>query len=122
MMKTKKDIQYHLNNNAYNKIGAHKIVAFLLGKDILKKGEKLNFKEAKDGEQLHTFDYFYRWFTSVNSKEIVDSLIEDLGDAMAHALETERWELADRKLLQIEFLVDALNLDGENKKSTKRSE
>ena len=68
MMKTKKDIQFHLNNTAYNKIGSHKIVAFLLGKDILKKGEKINFKEAKVGEQLHTFDYFYNWFASVDSK------------------------------------------------------
>lgn len=122
MMKTKKDIQYHLNNNAYNKIGAHKIVAFLLGKDILKKGEKLNFKEAKDGEQLHTFDYFYKWFTSVNSKDIVDSLFEDLGDGMALAIEKEMWELADRKFLQMEFLIDALGLDRNGIKSTKKSE
>lgn len=122
MMKTKNEIQYHLNNTAYNKVGAHKIVAFLLGKDILKKGEKINFKEAKDGEQLHTFDFFYKWFTSVNSKDIVDSLFEDLGDSMALAIEKGMWELADRRFLQMEFLIDALGLDRGGIKSTKKSE
>lgn len=108
MMKTKMEIQYHLNNNAYNKVGAHKIVAFLLGKDILKKGEKLNFKEAKDGEKMQTFDYFYQWFTSVSSKDVLDSLFEDLNDKRAWAIENEKWEVAYRTSLQIDFLVDDL--------------
>lgn len=123
MMKTKKEIQHHLNNIAYNKVGAHKIVAFLLGKDIIRKGEKINFKEAAEGEQMHTFDYFYKWFTSVNSKDILDSIFEDLGDSMAYAIESEMWELADRKFLQMEFLVDAFGLDKDNTKiDAKKSE
>jgi hypothetical protein len=123
MMKTKKEIQHHLNNTVYNKVGAHKIVAFLLGKDIIRKGEKINFKEAVKGEQMHTFDYFYKWFTSVNSKDILDSIFEDLGDSMAYAIESEMWELADRKFLQMEFLVDAFGLDKDNTKiNAKKSE
>lgn len=116
MMKTKKDIQFHLNNTAYNKVGSHKIVAFLLGKDILKKGEKINFKEAKVGEQLHTFDYFYNWFSSVDSKTVLDSLFEDLGNKLAWAIGNEKWEVADRTSIQLEFLVDAFDL---NKKENK---
>jgi len=123
MMKTKKEIQYHLNNTAYNKVGAHKIVAFLLGKDIIKKGEKINFKAVNEGEKTRTFDYFYKWFTSVNSKDILDSIFEDLGDRLAWALENEKWEYADRIFLQIEFLVDAFELEKDDaKKTAKKSE
>lgn len=118
MMKTKKEIQHHLNNFAYNKIGAHKIVAFLLGKDILKKGEKLNFKEAKDGEKMQTFDYFYQWFTSASSKDVLDSLFEDLNGKRAWAIENEKWEVACRTTLQIEFLVDALMPKKDEKKKS----
>lgn len=123
MMKTKKEIQHHLNNTAYNKVGAHKIVAFLLGKDIIKKGEKLNFKEPKEHEHMHTFDYFYKWCMSVNSKDILDSIFEDLGDKLAWALGNEKWEYADRIALQINFLVDAFELDKDNtKRKVKKSE
>lgn len=122
MMKTKKEIQHHLNNTAYNKVGAHKIVAFLLGKDIIKKGEKLNFKEPKEREHPHTFDYFYKWFMSVDTKDILDSIFEDLGERLAWALENEKWEYADRIALQIEFLVNAFELEKDNKKKTKKGE
>lgn len=122
MMKTKNEIQYHLNNTAYNKVGAHKIVAFLLGKDILKKGEKINFKEVKDGDKIHTFDYFYKWFISVKTKDILDSILEDLSDRLALALENEKWEYADRIALQIEFLVDAFYPKNGNKKKNEKSE
>jgi hypothetical protein len=116
MMKTKNEIQYHLNNTAYNKVGAHKIVAFLLGKDIIKKGEKINFKAVNEGEKTRTFDHFYKWFMSVNSKDILNSIFEDLGDRLAWALENEKWEYADRIALQIDFLVDAFESGKNNKK------
>lgn len=123
MMKTKNEIQYHLNNTAYNKVGAHKIVAFLLGKSVIKKGEKVNFKAVNEGEKTHTFDHFYKWFMSVNSKDILNSLFEDLGDRLAWALENEKWEYADRIALQIDFLVDAFESDKNNKKrAAKKSE
>jgi len=122
MMKTKNEIQYHLNNTAYNKVGAHKIVAFLLGKDILKKGEKINFKEVKDGDKIHTFDYFYKWFNSVKTKDILDSIFEDLSERLAWALENEKWEYADRIALQIEFLVDAFDSKKDNRKKNEKSE
>ena len=108
MMKTKNEIQYHLNNYAYNKIGAHKIVAFLLGKDIIKKGEKLNFKNAEVAEKQFGFDFFYEWFNTVSSKDVLDSLFEDLNDKRAWAIENEKWDLACRTSLQIEYLVDLL--------------
>lgn len=120
MMKTKKEIQFHLNNTAYNKVGAHKIVAFLLGKDILRKGESLNFKEIKKGEPIHTFDHFYRWFACVDSKKVLDSLFEDLGEKRALAIENEKWDVADRTQIQIEFLVDAFGLN--NKERDNKSE
>jgi hypothetical protein len=118
MMKTKKEIQHHLNNFAYNKIGAHKIVAFLLGKDIIKKGEKLNFKNAEVGEKQFGFDFFYQWFTTVNSKDVLDSLFEDLNDKRAWAIENEKWEVACRTSLQIMLLVDSM-FDEEEKKKKK---
>jgi len=118
MMKTKKEIQYHLNNFAYNRVGSHKIVAFLLGKDIIKKGEKLNFKKAEVDEKEFTFDFFYQWFTTVNSKDVLDSLFEDLNDKRAWAIENEKWEVACRTSLQIEFLVDALMPKKDEKKKS----
>ena len=108
MMKTKKEIQHHLNNFAYTKIGSYKIIGFLLGKDIVKKGEKLNFKKAEVGEKEFTFDFFYQWFTTVSSNDVLDSLFEDLNDKRAWAIENEKWEVACRTTLQIDFLVDAL--------------
>ena len=118
MMKTKKEIQHHLNNFAYNKIGSHKIIAFLLGKDIVKKGEKLNFKKAEIGEKEFTFDFFYQWFTTVNSKDILDSLFEDLNNKRTWAIENEKWEVACRTTLQIDFLVDALVSKKDEKKKS----
>lgn len=118
MMKTKKEIQHHLNNFAYNRVGSHKIVAFLLGKDIIKKGEKLNFKKAEVGEKVLTFDFFYQWFNTVNSKDVLDSLFEDLNDKRAWAIENEKWEVACRTTLQIEFLVDALMPKKDEKKKS----
>lgn len=119
MMKTKKEIQYHLNNFAYNKIGAHKIVAFLLGKDIIKKGEKLNFKNAEFAEKQFGFDFFYEWFNTVSSKDVLNSLFEDLTDRRAWAIENEKWDLACRTSLQIEYLVDLLPSKNGDKKENK---
>ena len=119
MMKTKTEIQYHLNNYAYNKIGAHKIVAFLLGKDIIKKGETLNFKNAEVAEKQFGFDFFYEWFNTVSSKDVLNSLFEDLTDRRAWAIENERWDLACRTSLQIEYLVDLLPSKNGDKKENK---
>lgn len=111
MIKEKKDIFKHLNNVVYNKIAAHKIVAFLLGQGLIRKGDKVRFKEANGGERLHTFEDFYRWYTTVNSNEILESLLCDLGDKLELTLNSGDFELADRVGLQLEFLIDSLGLD-----------
>lgn len=118
MMKSKNEIQYHLNNYAYNKIGVHKIMAFLLGKNVVKKGEKLNFKEAEVGEKVLTFDFFYQWFNRVSDKDVLNSLFEDLNEKRAWAIDNEKWDLACRTSLQIEYLVDLLPTSKEDKKKT----
>ena len=119
MIKEKKEIFKHLNHVAYNKIGALKIAAFLLGQGIVKKGEKIYFAGCKAGERLHTFEDFYKWYTTVNSNEILDTLLIDLGDRLEQALNGGDFDMADRIGLQLEFLVDALGL-GETKE--KKSE
>lgn len=115
-MKDKKEILYHLSNVPYNKIAAHKIIGFLLGKDIVEKGEKVNFSEAKEGERLHTFNDFYEWYNVVNGNEVLTTLLVDLGDKLACAIDKEMWEVANRVSLQIELLIDTFGLDEEEGK------
>lgn len=115
MEKTKKDIQYHLNNVAYNKIAAHKIVAFLLGKGIIAKGEKLNFKEVKDGDKVSTFDNFYKWYTSCRNP--LFDLLDFLSDEMVTALAKDNWRRADKISRLIEFVLEASEVEEKNEKS-----
>ena len=117
MAKTKKEILYHLSNVPYNKVGAHKIVAFLLGKGIIAKGEKINFKNPEFAEKALTFDHFYRWFINLRPSEVLTSVIEDLGDRLGKAIENEEWELADRVSVQLECLTDVFESLFGNKKN-----
>ena len=71
------------------------------------------------GEKEFTFDFFYEWFTSVSSKDVLDSLFEDLTDRRAWAIENEKWDLACRTSLQIEYLVDLLPSKNGDKKENK---
>ena len=111
MAKTKKDVLYHLSNVSYNKIGAHKIAAFLLGQGIVDKGEKVNFKEAKNGEELHTFNQFYDWYTTVDGEQILSSIITHLAEEFSNAVEKDDMDKANDFSLMIDFLLDAFEVE-----------
>lgn len=61
-MKTKEKILEHLETVGYTRISVQKITGFLLGQNIVEKGEIVSFKDGK-----RIFDDFYEWF---NEEEI----------------------------------------------------
>lgn len=107
MAKTKKDILYHLSNVSYNKIGAHKIAAFLLGQRVVEKGEKINFKDAEDGEALLTFNHFYDWYTSVDDEHVLGLIFTHLAEEFVGAVAADDWDKANSFSLMIEFLLNS---------------
>lgn len=117
-MKNKETITKHLTNVAYTRMAHNRIIGFLLGCGLINKGEIIKFRRAIEGEEVHGFDFFYQWFNTVSSKDVLDSLFEDLNDKRAWAIENEKWEVACRTTLQIEFLVDALMPKTDEKKKS----
>lgn len=61
-MKNKNEILKHLETVGYTRISVQKITGFLLGRNIVEKGEIVYFKDGK-----RIFDDFYGWF---NEEEI----------------------------------------------------
>lgn len=57
-MKTKEQVLEHLANNGYVPYASEKVMGFLLGNGIIKKGEKVKFLLGS-----RSFDDFYNWFT-----------------------------------------------------------
>lgn len=122
-MKNKETITKHLTNVAYTRMAHNRIIGFLLGCGLINKGEIIKFRRGIEGEEVHGFDFFYEWFNTVSSKDVLNSLFEDLNDRRAWAIENEKWDLACRTSLQIECLVDLLpSMDDKKKADNKKSE
>lgn len=86
-MKSKRKVFEHLGEVAYTKNAANRIMGYLLGCEIIEKGEIVEFKNPEQDEPRCNFNDFYAWFENEEEElAIFGGLIEDLSDAQQEAL------------------------------------
>ena len=118
-MKSKRKVFKHIEEVAYTKNAANRIMGFLLGCGIVEKGETVEFKNPEDGEIRCNFDDFYAWFENEEDElAIFGSLIEDLSDAQQEAFAEGDMATFERVTEQLMLLLedygnDILEMDGD---------
>lgn len=106
-MKSKRKVFKHLEEVAYTKNAANRIMGFLLGCGIVEKGETVEFKNPEVDELRSNFDEFYAWFENEEEElAIFGSLIEDLSDAQQEALAENDMETFKRVTDQLMLLLE----------------
>lgn len=113
-MKSKRRILRHLAETPYTKKSALKILGFLSANGIIELDEEVQFKKtALNGEVPDkTFKDFVAWYEDESEdNEILATLLEDLSEAQKEAYDEKDNEAFDRVTKQIEFLIDALELE-----------
>lgn len=106
-MKSKRKVFKHLEEVAYTKNAANRIMGFLLGCGIVEKGETVEFKNPEDGEIRCNFDDFYAWFENEEEElAIFGSLIEDLSDAQQEAFADGDMATFERVTEQLMLLLE----------------
>jgi hypothetical protein len=106
-MKSKRKVFKHLEEVAYTKNAANRIMGFLLGCGIVEKGETVEFKTPEDGEIRCNFDDFYAWFENEEEElAVFGSLIEDLSDAQQEAFAEGDMETFNRVTEQLMLLLE----------------
>lgn len=113
-MKSKRRILRHLQKTPYTKKSALKILGFLTANGIIELGEEVQFKNTALNSEVpdKTFIDFVAWYEDeAEDNEILATLLEDLSEAQKEAHDEKDSETYNRVTHQIEFLIDALELD-----------
>lgn len=107
-MKTKKEVKKFLASFRFLDLDAERIVGFLLGKGVVEKGEFIKFSTRKGFLELVTFDEFYSWFESEDTR--LEDLLNFLQDEQDKALDKGDNKRANDMAIFLGFLVEELNL------------
>lgn len=108
-MKTREQVLKHLLENGYNKKAICKIVGFMVARELKTLDEKVKILKGDK-----TFEDFYRWYYDCDAPQedgcyclrcILESLIEDITEAILSDMELGKDELVERRAMQLDFLL-----------------
>lgn len=114
-MKTREEILSHLLENGYTKKAIHKIVGFMVGKELKGVDEVIRIKKGE-----LSFNDFIDWYNGTNEEEceecycpqcVLESLIGDISEILLLDMELGKDELVERRGRQLDFLLSLLDED-----------
>jgi len=122
-MKTREEVFSHLLENGYTKNAISKISGFMFAKELKALDEKFKYLKGEG-----SFEDFIKWYHDCDStpkegeveeieycpKCVLNTLMEDVARFMEFDIEHEEWELLDRHIAQMTFLLDLCEEEDED--------
>lgn len=111
-MKTIEEVMEFLASYKITQTDGHRIMGFLLGKELIAKGSVIRFGGRRVLKGVATFDDFLAWFEN-DEEDVLEDLLNFLQDEQDKALLVGDTEKADKMALYLGFLVEELELEYE---------
>lgn len=111
-MKTIEEVMEFLASYKIAETDGHRIMGFLLGKELIVKGAIIRFGGRRVLKGIATFDDFLAWFED-DEEDVLEGLLNFLQDEQDKALEAGDTEKADTLASYLGFLVEELELEYE---------
>ena len=120
-MKTREEVLNHLLENGYTKNAINHILGFMVARELKTLDEKVKYLKGDK-----SFDDFFRWYNDCDApkdecseveycpKCVLESLIDDIAKFIEYDIEQEEWELLERHLIQMTFLLDLCEEENED--------
>lgn len=122
-MKTREEVLNHLLENGYTKNAISHILGFMVARELKTVDEKVRYLKG-DG----SFEDFFRWYNDCDApivedetldieycpKCVLNTLMADIAKFIEYDIANEEWDLLDRHMAQMTFLLDLCEEEDED--------
>jgi hypothetical protein len=114
-MKTREEVLNHLLENGYTKNAINHILGFMVARELKTVDEKVKYLKGEG-----SFEDFFMWYNDCDAQKdeeesldieycpqcVLNTLMEDIAKFIEFDIKAEEWELLDRHMAQMTFLLD----------------